>query len=65
MNWRDYAVLLGAGPTWLVSYRYLVEHAAKSAPGYPVSDYLPAVGATGLTLVLVLVYVALRIGANE
>ena len=65
MNWRDYAVLLAAGPTWLVSHRYLVSHAAKSAPGYPVSGYLPALGATGLTLVLILLYVALRIGANE
>jgi hypothetical protein len=58
---RDYLVALAVFPTWLVVFHYLTDHAATSAPGYPVAGYLPAVGATGLTLVLVLVYLALRL----
>jgi hypothetical protein len=60
MTFRDYFVLLGSVPSWFVVYRYLCDNAATSSPGYPVASYLPALGATGLVLVLVLVYLLLR-----
>jgi len=60
MKARDLAVLLAVVPTWLVLFRYFEGHAAKSVPGYSVEGYLPAVGATGFTLILVVVYLGLR-----
>ena len=58
---RDYLVAFGSIPSWFVVFHYLRNHAEASTLGYPVAGYLPVIGATGLTLVLVLLYVALRI----
>jgi len=65
MTLRDYLVAFGSVPSWFVVFHYLRDHAATSSPGYPVAGYLPAVGATGLVGVLVLVYLALRMGRDQ